>query len=147
MSLAAEKHERQVTLVDISRAYFNALISRDVFVELPAEAGHSRDVVGKLVKCMCGTRDAAQGWEGTYRSTLEAMGFRRGRASPCIFFHAGREVYLAVHGDDFFATGEPANSLWFEEALLKVFEGKVKGRLTQAGDELRILNRIVRRSL
>ena len=146
LSLAAEKFERQVSLVDISRAYFNALIGREVFVELPSEAGLARDVVGRLVKCMYGTRDAAQGWENTYRRALKTLGFWRGRASPCVFSHESREVFLTVHGDDFFATGAPDDLDWFEKALLKTFEGKVKGRLTQADDELRILNRIVRRT-
>ena len=113
---------------------------------MPPEAGHGKDVVGKLVKCMYGTRDAAQGWENTYHQALEAMGFRRGRASPCVFSHKSRKMYLTVHGDDFFATGVPEDLDWFEKSLLKAFEGKVKGRLTQAGDELRILNRVVRRT-
>ena len=63
ISMAADDARRQVTLVDISRAYFNAKISRKVFVELPPEAGYGKDFVGELDKCMYGTRDAAQGWE------------------------------------------------------------------------------------
>ena len=34
----------------------------------------------------------------------------------------------------------------FERGILARFEGKVKGRLRAAGDEFRILNRIVRRT-
>ena len=40
LSLAAEDPRRQVSLVDISRAYVNAIIGRRVFVELPPEAGY-----------------------------------------------------------------------------------------------------------
>ena len=146
MSMAAEDPEFEVTLVDISRAYFNASIEREVFVELPPEAGRGKDVVGLLVKCMYGTRDAAQGWEGTYRTALESMSFRRGRASPCVFHHATRRLYLTVRGDDFFATGRAEDREWFEKTLLGLFEGKVKGRLVKSGDELRLLNRVVRRT-
>jgi hypothetical protein len=146
LSLAADDERRQVTLVDISRAYFNALIARLVHVELPPQAGYSKDLVGQLVKCMYGTRDAAQGWEHTYRQALEEMGFYRGRASPCVFTHTARQVFLTVHGDDFFATGTAKELDWFENTLLTRFEGKVKGRLKECGDELRILNRIVRRT-
>ena len=146
LSMAADDHRMQVTLVDISRAYFNAFIAREVFVELPREAGYGKDVVGKLVKCMYGTRDAAQGWENAYRAALEAMEFKRGRASPCVFSHAGRQVFLTVHGDDFLATGSASSLSWFERTLLTTFEGKVKGRLQKPGDELRILNRIARRT-
>ena len=55
LSMAADDPSIQVTLVDISRAYFNAFIARDVFVELPAEAGYGKDVVGQSVTCMYGT--------------------------------------------------------------------------------------------
>jgi hypothetical protein len=146
LSLAADDERRQVTLVDISRAYFNALIGRLVHVELPPQAGYSKDLVGQLVKCMYGTRDAAQGWEHTYRQALEEMGFYRGRASPCVFNHAARQIFLTVHGDDFFATGTAKELDWFESTLLTRFEGKVKGRLKECGNELRILNRVVRRT-
>ncbi len=146
MGLASDDARKQVTLVDISRAYFNAVIKRRVFVELPPEAGRGRGVVGELQKCMYGTRDAAQGWEQTYRDALEYLGFVRGRASPCIFVHSKRDIHLTVHGDDFFAAGLPADLSWFERALLARFEGKVKGRLAHANDELRILNRVARRT-
>ena len=78
LSFAAEDPALQVSLVDISRAYFNAMIEREVFFELPPEAGYGRGHVGRLVKCLYGTRDAAQGWEGTYRGALEELGFKRG---------------------------------------------------------------------
>ena len=67
LSLAADDERREVTLVDISRSYFNALIGRLVHVELPPQAGCSKYLVGQLLKRMYGTRDAAQGWEHTYR--------------------------------------------------------------------------------
>jgi hypothetical protein len=121
LSLAADDARKQVTLVDISRAYFNAVIKRRVFVELPPEAGLGRGVVGELLKCMYGTRDAAQGWEQTYRDALEHLGFVRGRASPCIFVHAQRDIQLAVHGDDFFAAGLPSDLGWFERTLMMRF--------------------------
>jgi hypothetical protein len=132
--------------VDISRAYFNAYIEREVYVELPVEAGYGRNFVGRLVKCMYGTRDAAQGWEGTYQKALKQLGFVRGAASPCIFHHVKLAVSLVVHGDDFFTVGRQEALDEFERGILARFEGKVKGRLRAAGDEFRILNRIVRRT-
>ena len=91
-----------VSLVDISRAYFNAEIKRSVFVKLPPEAGYGADMAGELVKCLYGTRDAAQGWEDTYSSAMKALGFRRGKSNPCVFHHPERDVRCVVHGDDFF---------------------------------------------
>jgi hypothetical protein len=51
-----------------------------------------------------------------------------------------------VHGDDFLAAGSASSLSRFERTLLTTFEGKVKGRLQKPGDELRILNRIARRT-
>ena len=56
----------QISLVDISRAYFNAKIDQQhpTFVELPPEhpmAG--RGLCGRLQRHMYGTRHAAQGWQ------------------------------------------------------------------------------------
>ena len=46
----------------------------------------------------------------------------------------------------FFVAGAAENVEWFKGALLATFEGKVKGQLNGPGDELRVLNRIVRRT-
>ena len=146
LSFAAEDSRRQVSLVDISRAYFNAPIKRTVYVRLPPEAGFGPDMVAQLEKCLYGTRDAAQGWEATYSEAMRAIGFRRGKSSPCVFVHPSRNIRCTVHGDDFFAEGLPSDLTWFESSILSRFEGKAKGRLAKPGDELRVLNRIVRRT-
>ena len=136
LSHAAECEQYQVSLVDISRAYFNAEAEREVYIELPPEAGHGPDEIGLLAKRMYGTRDAAQGWESTYASAPKDMGFRRGRSNPCLFHHPDREVKLCVHGDDFFSVATAAGLDWFENEILRRFDGKVKGRLSQPGDEV-----------
>ena len=101
MSFAAESPDLVVTLLDISRAYFNADIGRTVHVELPGEAGFSKGFVALLHKCMYGTRDAAKGWEAKYCDVLLKLGFKRGSSSPCLFIHKSRNIRLCVHGDDF----------------------------------------------
>ena len=146
VSFAAEDQRRQISLVDISRAYFNAKIKRQVFVKLPPEAGYGPDMVAVLDKCLYGTRDAAQGWEATYSEVMVKLGFKRGRSSPCVFHHRERNIRCVVHGDDFFSEGLPRDLDWFEKVLLDQFEGKAKGRLAQPGQELRVLNRVVRRT-
>ena len=145
-SMAAESPELEISLVDISRAYFNANINRTVYVELPPEAGAPPGSVGVLEKCMYGTRDAAQGWETAYCTALKRLGFVRGIASPCLFIHPTRNVKVCVHGDDFLSVGSKADNEWFRSGLLQEFEGKLKGVLKAAGDEVRVLNRILRRT-
>ena len=146
VSIAAESEDLVMSLVDISRAYFNANIGREVYVEMPPEAGMPKGTVGRLIKCMYGTRDAAQGWEATYCAALLRLGLSRGTANPCLFTHKSRNIRLCVHGDDFLSAAKLADTKWFEAALLKAFEGKVKGNLQKPDDEIRVLNRIIRRT-
>ena len=53
--------------VDVSRAYFNAVSTRDVYIEIPKEDKAEGDecMVGKLRLCLYGTRDAAFNWSET----------------------------------------------------------------------------------
>ena len=74
----------KVDSIDISRAYVQAESIREVYVELPPE-DHTPGMVGKLMKSMYGTRDAAQNWGETYTRYLEEIGFRKGVTSPCVF--------------------------------------------------------------
>ena len=60
---------------------------------------------GKLEKSMYGTRDASQNWEEEYSETLKEIGFSRGKASPCVFYHKDKAIRLVVHGDDFTLLG------------------------------------------
>ena len=72
---------------------------------------------GELAKSMYGTRDAAQNWEAEYSGFLIALGFRRGVASPCVFFNKSRELRIVVHGDDFTVLGTEKALDWFRQAI------------------------------
>ena len=72
--------------IDVRRAYFHAPARRDVQIELPEE-DWEEGMCGKLDKSMYGTRDAAQNWEEEYSEFMLSIGFRRGLASPCVFYH------------------------------------------------------------
>ena len=75
----------QVSMVDISRAYFNAKTDPNdpVFVQLPPEhEGHSRGQCGRLLRHMYGTQKAADGWQQEYSRTLINLGFTQGTACP-----------------------------------------------------------------
>ena len=44
----------------------------------------------------------------------EALGFRQGEASLCVFINVEKELAVSVHGDDFTSTGPKCNLDWFE---------------------------------
>ena len=64
---------------------------------------------GKLVKSMYGTRDAAHNWENEYSEFMVGVGFRRGEASPCVFYQEEKNLRVVVHGDDFTIWGLEAD--------------------------------------
>ena len=137
----------KISLVDVKKAYFYGIPERDLYVRLPYELGVSKKYVGKLVRCMYGTRDAGAIWESCYASALTKLGFIQGQASPCCFVHHEWGVNVVVHGDDFTALGTSEGLDAYEKGMQEAFECKLKGRLgTDENDckEMRVLNRIVR---
>ena len=72
--------------------------------------------------------------------------FTSGRASPCVFKHKTRRIWLTVHGDDITLLGSDADLGWFELNITEEFEVKVRGRLGPGEEDMksiRILNRII----
>ena len=107
MRRAAQDRSLEIMHIDVTRAYFYADVSRDVYVRLPAEdqAPGEEHLCGKLVKAMYGTRDAAQNWQKKCSEVVQELGFRVGRVSPCHFYHAESGTCGMVHGDDFVFVG------------------------------------------
>jgi hypothetical protein len=137
----------KISCVDIRKAYFNGRPKRSLYVRLPPELGLPRNMLGKLVRCMYGTRDAGAIWEQCYVDCLVGMGFEQGLGSPCCFYHSGWKVSVVVHGDDFTALGTDDALDRYETGLKKSFECKIRGRLgmdAKDDKEIRLLNRIIR---
>ena len=97
---------RKMLLIDVKKAHLNPRCTDEVYIALPEEAGAGHDQVGKLEFWLYGFRPAAAAWENAYAEKLQGVGFARGVASPVVFYHQGRDVSLAVHGDDFTFVGE-----------------------------------------
>jgi len=140
----------QISLVDISRAYFNAKLDPGVetYVQLPAEDEDADRMCAKLVRHMYGTRAAADGWQEEYSTFLvESLRFKQGLSSPCLFKHSDRQIVVSVHGDDFTAVGPKDDLDWYEAEMSKHYELTCQPRLGPgAGDakEAVVLNRIIR---
>lgn len=135
------------SFIDIKKTYFNATHKRQIFLYFPREMCVAKGNICHLKRCVYGTRDTGLLWENTCNECREAIGFRRGVANPCCFFHAERDLSLVVHGNDFTTRGTRSNLVGFEESLAQHFEIKIRGHLGEAADccnETRILNRVVR---
>ena len=81
----------KLSFVDVTKAYFNAVPQRSIYVRAPRELGLPQGTMGKLIRCAYGTRDAGALWEETYAHVLMDAGFIRGNASPCCFWHPQRK--------------------------------------------------------
>ena len=87
-------------LIDVRRAHFNSAARRKVFLELPAEACTDKSKIGRLLRSMCGCRDAGVYWEFAICQVMIAICSVQGRASPCICRHLERQLRVWVRGDD-----------------------------------------------
>ena len=96
-----------VMTVDVSRAYFNAVSTRDVFIEIPKEdrAEGDENRVGTRRLCLYGTRDAAFNWSETVANQLKDCGYTRGKAFPAVYFNKKSDLAVMVHGDDYLCSG------------------------------------------
>ena len=87
--------------VDARKAHLNPRCEKDEYIELPSECGAGEGMCGKLNFWLYGFRPAAAAWEKHYSRLFEEVGFERGRSCGVVFYHEGRDLSLAVHGDDF----------------------------------------------
>ena len=123
-----KKEGMKLDFSDVRRAYFHAEALRKVYIELPDEDSEIGRV-GLLLKAMHGTRDAAQNWAVAYTKCLQAIGFKKGAANPCVLEHDRKGLKRVVHGDDFAVLGWEASPDWFWEKMSERFDCKHRGRL------------------
>ena len=147
-SMTATGNKEDVLMVnDISRAFFHASVTRDVYVQLPKEDTKpgEEEYCGKLKFSMCGTRDAAQNWHQEYSNQLIQSGFKQGLASPCIFYHPEKGIRTYVHGDDYVSTGSPEALKWMQTRLESKYQ--VKTQMLGFGydhcKQVKVFNRVV----
>ena len=70
-------------------------------------------------------------------------GFLAGTSNPCIFYNEIKDIRVVVHGDDFTILAKEGRLNEFKMAMESRFEIKLKARLKDIGDSVRILNRVV----
>ena len=140
----------KILFIDISKAYLHADVEDpDVYVDSPKEVEQldgSPKMCGRLLKALYGTRLAARCWEKEYTKTFEAMGFVRGKTSPCLFKHEIKGMSAFVHGDDFVISGLEKDLNEVKRFISDRYITKARGLLgPEANDDkaIVILNRIL----
>ena len=144
MNLKGETRRFNMMVLDVSRARFHAPAIRELHIDLP-EGDREEGMVGKLLRTLYGTRDAAAQWEKYYTDKMEEANFVAGKAIPCVF-EGPDDSCAMVHGDDMVFVGE--------RELLEVTQKKLEKSMLikrqamlglEEGDQqhVRILNRLI----
>ena len=94
-----------ILVLDVSRAHFHPPAVRELYIDLPEE-DFTPGFVGRLLRTLYGTRDAANQWDDYANSKIEALGFVVGMSSPCLYHHKDEECIGWRHGDDIIFAGE-----------------------------------------
>ena len=133
--------------LDASRAHCQAEVTSELPIELPPEEQvKGEDLIGELLKSLCGTRKAAHKWEKRWQRVIMDSGFVIGTWSPAIVCCRESELCGFVHGDDFIVTGDSMQLAWIESRLN---EGLILKRRANLGPDdgddktVTILNRLV----
>ena len=132
---------------DVSRVFFRAKATRDVYVQLPDEDRQpgEEQLCGKLNFSMYGTRDAAMNWHVECSQVFIDNGFLQGIATPCVFYHKEKGIRTLVHGDDYVSVGGLEQLDWMKNMLEKNYQFKTQVLGPRGGDiqQLEVLNRII----
>jgi len=116
---------KRLMALDIKKAFLYGDIEEDIYIELPDEDNmKQKGFVGKLIKAMYGTRSAPQIWQEVVRKKMLGLGFIPCCQFPGVYHHAGKDLKVLAHVDDFLCSGEVPALEWLKGELEKDFELK-----------------------
>ena len=142
--IVAKEGARQLLFMDATRAHFHSPQTEVIYVNPPAERAREGQC-WQLLKSMYGTRRAGHNWEVFYSGVLtDKLGFVRGVACPCLFYHPVSRIRCWVHGDDFVFLGTGPSLAVVAAAISVHIAMKTTGEIKSESAEVRCLNRIIR---
>lgn len=107
--------------VDIKNAYLNGKIDMEVYIEQPVGFvdKNNPNMVYKLLKALYGLKQAGRIWYDDLSSKLEAQGFIRSEADPCLMLKNENNEFIAIaiYVDDLIIAGKSMDSL---NGILKI---------------------------
>jgi len=117
------------------------------FVQLPPEDPDHAAKCAELLRCMYGTRSAADGWQTEYSTMLvQELGFTQGTSCANVFYHSDKGIRMSVHGDDFTAVGSKVALDWMETEVKRRYEVTVQPRMGPGPSDAKtglVLNRVI----
>ena len=128
----------------VSRAHCEFEATSEMAIELPPEEQvKGEDLIGELLKSLCGSRKAAHNWEKKWQTIVDSGFCHRYMVTSNRVF---RELCGFVHGDDFIIAGDSVTLAWIESRINKgviLVRRAIPGRGDGDDKTVTILNRFV----
>ena len=137
--------ERKILVLDVSRAHFHPKCRRELYIRLPEEDAQA-GFVGRLLRTLYGTRDAANAWDEFFNEAVVRREYEVGLSSPCLYYCAAEDSAGWRHGDDLVFEGPDEWLDRLEEGLRSEMILKRRAKLgwgTADDKHVTILNRLV----
>ena len=101
LTIAAKKN-LVVKHLDTTTAFLHGDLDEEIFMKQPEGFVQDTKKVCKLQKSIYGLKQSAHAWYEKVSSILEAIGFKRGKADPCVYTKKenGEIMYILVYVDD-----------------------------------------------
>ena len=80
----AASNDWEIRSMDVGKAYLEATLDTDIYMDLPAEGNQPPRRV-KLIKSVYGLKQAGELWNKLLDKTLRDLGFKRSFSDPCIY--------------------------------------------------------------
>ena len=96
----------EMAQLDIKTAFLNGLVEDEIYIEQPEgfTTPESEHLVGRLVKCIYGLKQAPHVWNEKCNDFLILFGFTRSKHDPCVYFRRRETeiLIMAIWVDDGF---------------------------------------------
>jgi len=99
----ALQHDRKLSLVDFAGAFLHAHLKEEIHIR-PPKGYAPEGKLWRLLKTIYGLKQSSHEWHAVLCKALAEMGFVRADRTidECLFYHQGRNIYIATHVDDCF---------------------------------------------
>ena len=97
--ISAQNQQADIVVVDLRKAYFNAIPERAIYMKLPTELGLSSDLVARQFRCVMAQETPAS-YGRIHTPKHWNSGFTTGMANQCVFYHRVQNMTMVLHGDD-----------------------------------------------
>lgn len=106
--------------LDINNAFLHGELDEDVYMKVPAGIPNPHNKVCKLLKFLCGLKQASRQWFAKLSSSLTQQGYMQSKCDYSLFLkkHNNHLTIVAIYVDDILVTGSDMNEVQAFKATL-----------------------------